>query len=538
MASSQDVRQSLAERLADVLPKDVQFNLHHISTPPIRRGAIFSPPPGGKPERTCCEKHFLTVSIKAKQDVAVPANALIYAIEVYVYTTARLTTIFVSKADSTGYVSLIQINKNVPSPLRIISSTFILWLVENRRRAGRKLVVSLFARAQDQYLFPGSIENANKHVLDDRSLVKWWCKVLDPILAIGTSHQTSASLDDEYLDSTSKPPQGFLIVPGFDKYETVSFLPPTYKSQAHDSKSWRPGQHPLHTIAPEPAAPPRCLVPHFPDDPKSRFLDDLDEELPELSNSQVEVSPSKKGSGQWRSVKSLDQFWEMMAFRQECSSGRMVGFIWVVFDAYGEDESSGGLQDLLDDDRPTLQSTTSTASSQQSSTKERRKPQHLSGIIYPRLPRVKSSSSDNKSEKSKYYLWPHESRGEIVLDGRGYERAHDLLLQLDFANIEVAISSTRKWVEEVGAMAGELGNWSRLVIGTQIKPEPTEMSAESSLKEGQQPTSATTVQTLETTMIKKKRKPSGSVSASTNAPIEGQANAIPTSSIRKKPKPL
>jgi len=68
--------------------------------------------------------------------------------------------------------------------------------------------------------------------------------------------------------------------------------------------------------------PPRCLIPHFPDDPKSRFLDELDDEM---SRSQA------KASGEWKTVKSLDVFWEMMAFRQECSAGRMVGFIWVVF---------------------------------------------------------------------------------------------------------------------------------------------------------------------------------------------------------------
>src|SRR5208282_769802 len=86
--------------------------------------------------------------------------------------------------------------------------------------------------------------------------------------------------------------------------------------------------------------PPRCLVPRFPDDPKSRFLDELDGEL--------SISQGKAVDGEWRSVKTLDQFWEMMAFRQECSAGRLVGFIWIVFESLvrpqPEDPESAGSQ--------------------------------------------------------------------------------------------------------------------------------------------------------------------------------------------------
>jgi hypothetical protein len=52
----------------------------------------------------------------------------------------------------------------------------------------------------------------------------------------------------------------------------------------------------------------RDVVPVFPDDPKARFLHDL------------------KGDGQL-STTTLGQFWELMEHRQECSSGRLVGFI-------------------------------------------------------------------------------------------------------------------------------------------------------------------------------------------------------------------
>src|ERR1700760_4556447 len=171
---------SLKEDLADALPEGYDFTLYHISTPPIRCEPIYSPPPSGKIERTYCESHFLQVSILQSPDSS--DDIFIMAIECLIYTTKHLTTIFVSKADSTGYLALLSLPKSHESPLRTIASTFISYLVRHRVRPGIKLVVDLFARASDQYLYPGSVENPTKHVSDDRQLVKWWCRVLNPIL--------------------------------------------------------------------------------------------------------------------------------------------------------------------------------------------------------------------------------------------------------------------------------------------------------------------------------------------------------------------
>jgi hypothetical protein len=52
------------------------------------------------------------------------------------------------------------------------------------------------------------------------------------------------------------------------------------------------------------------VIPVFPDDPKARFLADL------------------KTEGQLATT-TVKQFWELMEFRQECSSGRLVGFLSV-----------------------------------------------------------------------------------------------------------------------------------------------------------------------------------------------------------------
>ncbi|KAL8893588.1 MAG: hypothetical protein Q9192_005117, partial [Flavoplaca navasiana] len=154
---------SLRSKLAASLPKSQRFVIHHLSTPPTPSPALYSAPPGRKPEKTTCESHFLSVTIHHNDK---PIQ--IFALEVLIYTTQDLITLFVSKADSTGYLHLLKLPKGIGSPLRTISSTFIAHLVDNRKRHDRQLVVSLFARSQNQYLFPGSIENPGKHVLDDR----------------------------------------------------------------------------------------------------------------------------------------------------------------------------------------------------------------------------------------------------------------------------------------------------------------------------------------------------------------------------------
>ncbi|KAK3073345.1 hypothetical protein LTS18_014451, partial [Coniosporium uncinatum] len=316
----------LKELLVDALPRDFAFTFYHISTPPTKCAPLFSPPQGVKSERTYCESHLLNVSITPTNGEK-SEKVLVLAIEIFVYTTKRLTTLFVSKADSTGYLSLLSLPRAHASPLRSITSTFVSYLISHRQRPGVRFVVSLFARAQAQYLFPNSVENKRKHVSTDRELVRWWCRVLDPILQEHTPEQHNGedapNTDEDRQQTTS---QAYLIVPGEDS--TASFLPPNVRADPILRKRWKHG-HPLREIAPYPTASPRCLIPHFPDDPKARFLDELDEELP-TSTGQANDSPSKRGTGQWKSVKTLEQFWETMAFRQECSSGRLVGFIWIV----------------------------------------------------------------------------------------------------------------------------------------------------------------------------------------------------------------
>ena len=575
---------SLANYLVEKLPNDIPFTFYHLSSPPSICDALFSAPAHSKAERTYREHHLLLACVEhnlsnenedtatkkhnttdsndvdnCEKDTNGTASSTksvpILAIEVIIYTSRYLTTIFVAKADSTGYFSYLSKPRDAtasitvadtvanaakgrtPSPARTICATFISYLVRQRQRPRTKVVVSLFARAQSQYLFPGSVDNGAKHVLDDRALVKWWCKVLDPLIRQG-------GMDDGYttvkevkgekaIDNGStvgkpRPGIGYLIVPGFDAHETTMFFPLGWRADLPDRRRWKCG-HPLTEMAQARSSlikrqlhvfsslPPRCLIPHFPDDPKARFLDDLDAEIPSLVNSQTDglsSSPSKRRLDQWQTVKTLDQFWEMMAFRQECSSGRLVGFIWAVFPpADDQDEAV----ELLKSPMPIPENSTSKKSTSNiqpdssarlaAAQPQKPKPSHngreekhvkrskrstLKGPIVPRQPRIKtisglstsvlSSSSSSlptlyknpgadRAEVTDYYYWPKASRGEVVLSEKDYSRATEMLLRLDFSSLDATIASCKRWTEEIAVLART--NWGRKVVGRMKRDDRT-----------------------------------------------------------------
>ncbi|KAF5013448.1 hypothetical protein FDECE_560 [Fusarium decemcellulare] len=547
MASLQPDTSDLRSRLAPVLPSGHEFSIYHISTPPTKTDPLYSPPPNERPERTYCENHFLAVSIEAPEQAfesnGTPESAvngskkqvLVLGVEVFIYTTARSTTLFVSKADSTGYLNLLKLPKGTPSPIREVCGTFVGFLVEKRKRKDVQFVINLFARAQDQYLFPGSVEYSGKHVLDDRGLIKWWCRVLDPLL--GPAPKTTEAL--------WKSAKGYIVVPGLETYETRALTP-----RKADS-AWEL-THPLERISHYYRefdwVPPRCLIPHFPDDPKSRFRDELDEE--------AASSMTMKTTGSWKSVKTLDMFWEMMAYRQECSSGRMTGFIWLVFDdkeeapAIKSEESSQST--LAPPETPKkqriVQITPSTTprklfpskadTAEKAKPKKKKKPNKktLKGPIIARQPRVKTHSRNyllDQHTTTAYYSWTPEGRGEKIVGESDYKRIVELLLHLDFATLNKAVGSTRRWLSEVGSR----DKWGVVVTGTREVPaveagEKKEVNNLSGLVKRKRTDSApeevqNKVNVLGAGLVKKKPKEEAS---------EQDVNVLSVGLVRKKPK--
>lgn len=512
--SKQQCSSALLDKLTKVLPKGHKFLVHHLSTPPTRTDALTSPPPGARPDRTYRESHFLAISIELPlrslphtPHSSIPSSpvtpgipqtgarqVLVLGLEIFIFTTAWSSTFFVSKADSTGYLHLLNLPKGTPSPIREISAAFIAYLVEERRRDNVQTIVSLFARAQNQYLFPGSVDNKGKHVLDDRGLVRWWCRVLNSIMEDqGTPEDSIFRPLKKKGDWESK--KAYLVVPGLDTYESRAFLPKTPNA----TSNWAL-EHPLmrisHFAREYDWVPPRCLVPKFPDDPKSRFRDELD--LEAAKSAQYEEK------GLWHSVRTLDQFWEMMAYRQECSGGHMTGFIWVVLEPRGwtkahEEPTSpvdslitpsasfdsslasqpitpprrrDGLLAVTPKTSPlkmalTPKATQGTPGKASPDTKIANKPNKkkaLQGFIKPRLPRVKKHARNyvpNIPESTPYYYWPPEGRGTRIVAESDYKRSIDLLTKLDFETLQLATGSSKRWMSEVGG--GQ--KWTLEVVG-------------------------------------------------------------------------
>ncbi|KND86697.1 Histone acetyltransferase [Tolypocladium ophioglossoides CBS 100239] len=530
---------SLGPVLAAVLPRHHRLRFFHLSTPPLATDALYSAPPNERPDRTYCEKHLLAVSVdvppsqSASPEAASSSGAkqvLVLGIEIFIYTTAHATTLFVSKADSTGFLHLLGLPKGTPSPIREVCAAFVGHLVEKRRRKDVQFVVSLFARAQDQYLFPGSVKYGGKHVLDDRGLVKWWCRVLDPLIVSPPTGDAAPW----------KRVKGYLVVPGLDAHETRAFIP-------RGSVSWslsHPLEHISHYYREFDWVPPRCLIPRFPDDPKSRFRDELDEEAAK--------SGAMQTTGSWKSVRTLDLFWEMMSFRQECSSGRMTGFIWVVFDdEVDEDKPSLGTQVAapLALETPKKQrmapgvvpnttpkklfpSESDTADGSQQSGKnnkskaDKKKKKKLRGPIQPRQPRIKTEQRNyllDRPTSSKHYYWPPQGRGERIVDEGDYKRIVELLLHLDFATLDKATGSTRRWVGE----AGMGGRWGLEVTGTREPPSPAQNGKAA-------PGAGAPVNNL-SGLVKRKR----AETTENGAPAGhagGSVNVLDTGLVRKKPK--
>ena len=526
---------NLTTCLANCLPRNVAVRAYHISTNPTKTDPIFSAAPSQPEQSTYCESHFLVIATPNTPD---RGELAILAIEILIFTTPTLTTVFVSKADSTGYASLLQLPPGSASPIKSLVQAFISFLLHPRLSAAR-VVLSLFARAQDQYLFPGSIDNSEKHVLDDRQLIKWWCRICDTVWR-------------RYADTQSEQTiSAHLVIPGLEKSETKAYFPPSSRNDSVHDPKWI-NDYPVAALAVNNDLPPRCLIPRLPDDPKSRFLTDLD--LDHVGQ-----------DGHWRTIKTLDQFWEFMSYRQECSAGRLVGFLWIAFlrpeavnrAMQGSGESTtandvpyhepqlptpgdsqqqrgqpyappalGGLAEIIQEHSPPPSSPLlapiddeDLASAQQV---------EMTGLPVPDNgdnlnEAVKRSSTADCLDGQPRFL---ETRGQIVTDGDTYEGLIDALLELDFTGQAAAAQSTAKWVSTVLERTGKdsfgldiVGSLDREIITTRTVAD-----------EGIPPPVATMLMG-----VRKKRKPEATALPEEPAAAP-QTNVLSASLMRKKPK--
>lgn len=530
---------TLLDYISTALPAGLTLRAYHLSTPPSTCPALFSPALERGEEPTLCESHF--IGFASPKSPGNEDEVLFYALEVLIYSTPSRTTLFVSKADSSGFLNLLKLPASCPSIVGALTNSFLEFSVATISKHS-PLVLSLFARSQNQYLFPGSIENPGKHLLDDRHLIKWWCRIFDNVIR---SQAISLEL--------ANPPRAHLVVPGCDPAETRAFLPLSARTAPTADQRWING-YPLDNLPPDPSAPIRSLIPRFPDDPKARFLDDLD-------GREVDAS------GNWRSVKSLEQFWEMMSYRQECSAGRLVGFLWAIFGMTRDSKQKANSRAEVklpshhtDSDGPPLPTpapsqvleagsdvTVNRSSVLQTPPSSSPPPPttHIpNGTPPPSLPHQSDDQpSPDTSAMVKHF--PKALQGELQLDDDKYQALLTHLLDLDFATEEVARSSTASWIGRAAELA-DVPSWGKTVVGRATVPT----SAAAAEQKGRQLPQAANVNVL--TSFRKKRKADvveNAASESTprvwgqDTPDKGRGevakstiNTLGSGLIRKKPK--
>ncbi|KAI5844186.1 histone acetylation protein-domain-containing protein [Tricharina praecox] len=500
MAPPTHSRSAIATTLTALLPSDLAISLYHIATSPCKTKPLFTPAPNKKPSPTTLESHFIAIS---HDDV------LAFAIELLVYTLVQTgeRIIFVSKADSSGYLppSAASYSTSSSSEARIslvrsVAETAVRIVLDGAKAANpeAKITVSLFARSQSAYLFPNSFENKNKHVLEDRGLIAWWCRVLDPVFR---QHSAAAAA------AMTGGAKAYLLVPGFDRLQTKKLFP------AHvdgDTAEWIVG-HPLK-IDPERDLLVREIIPHFPDDPKARFLDELNGDGTGKKNAKCTQRPK-----QWAGITTVEHFWDLMSMRSECAGGRCVGFIWVVIEGDGsvrktssptEPEIPLSPLELGRETSPVSSSSPVTPSppsvQQIDSDSSNSPPQPTaspppSGPLSPPpliIPPLSSSTSTSpKSPKKRSHstllMSPRKKKlrtldteilqrkqplvsSAVVLDEKRYQRTIDALLNhTDFKTLEHAKAGTRKWVQSSYAVVKSSNviirdgwDWGEVVTGS------------------------------------------------------------------------
>ncbi|KAK9469628.1 histone acetylation protein-domain-containing protein [Lipomyces arxii] len=256
------------ERLSGCLPAvEGSFILNHISTKPQKKSLTIDPLRKKKEQEPLSNSasHLVTLSYNGIH---------IFALELMVFSACSVsvgefskyngrnndidvTTIFIAKADSTGYFS--QRNKShAKLDLAKITAKILETFVQIVSRPDIPSRICLFARAQPQYIFPGSAKNDKKHVLSDKQLIKWWLKVLTFLVPTAFSKVHNARLH----------------IPGAELSDVRNFfiLDPETKQTI-----WQEGDI-FCSNGDRESELALSHVPNFPDDPKSRFLDVLETE--------------------------------------------------------------------------------------------------------------------------------------------------------------------------------------------------------------------------------------------------------------------
>jgi len=267
----------LAALMEPLLPAGHEFVLAHLPSVPQK-----------------CRKLVFTRTRDARLDavtthyfVLTTGTVAVLALELLTFESPRDFTLFVSKADTAGHYEGPKLN------MMRITQALIRCVLRHFAPTRKRVRICLFAKAEKQYLFLGSVSNPKKHVLSDAELVKWWTNCLDGL-----------------ADDAEPPVKACVSIPGIDENPTAvaKYFPPAPRLP------WRAGDIFWEGASPDEDAAAWAVyrIPRFPDDPKSRFLDAI--------VADKRAKHVTKG-----------QFWLELQSRQEFRLGKSVGIIGVEF---------------------------------------------------------------------------------------------------------------------------------------------------------------------------------------------------------------
>jgi regulator of Ty1 transposition protein 109 len=369
----------------------------------------------------------------------------------------------------------------IPAPSRVLTHAYLKHYLQHPPHNTTSLRIHVFARAQDQYLFPGSIDNKPKRVLPDSVLCKWWRQVL------GDAAQQSII---STTTSTSKPKISmFYLLGGFDYAESLGVLSKAPEPSEPSAPRWNYG-HPYSAIPPPlPVQNTQeikinDLIPAFQDDPKARQLtewasspipyagqdgdyDEVADEIRKLAdaspalhglrNKEIQEQKDQERKNLTKdSERNIDGFWQVMGNRGECAAGHVAGFFVVV-----ADRTASGAQ-------------------------------------------VPGTTTETESQESKKSAGRHAVRTTPAsLPQSTYNRLWSQIHNINYASLEKAGESYEKWRTEIQLACKRTGasdaEYEDEVYGVLDVDNPLQSPAES-LKRAEPPRQVNSLQ------VKKKKK--------------------------------
>ena len=163
------------------------------------------------------------------------------AIEAALYTVPATGTalLYISKVDTTGLLSGPTSTQPSPSPTRPLVAAFLSYFLSHPPHHCSRVRIHVFARAQSQYLFPGSADNTAKKLLDDKALLRWWKRTLERAVVESTISSAQST-------TTTKL---FYLIPGLAYLESLPYVPANGTLEWTYSHPYATLSSPLHPLS-------------------------------------------------------------------------------------------------------------------------------------------------------------------------------------------------------------------------------------------------------------------------------------------------